>query len=222
MTISRLRADCKFASSTSRSTFSRCFAVQILVGDDFLNKTRIFNLGTTMKNITTTLAALTLTSTAAFAHVSLETPEAAQGSTYVGVLNIGHGCEGEPTLRLRVQIPEGVIAVKPVPKAGWELEIVTGEYATSYDYYGSTLTEGPKELIWSGSLEDAHFDQFAFRGKLTDGLEAGSTVYFPVIQECANGSHNWVNVPAEGQDSHDIEEPAPGLSIIEADLHAHH
>lgn len=175
-----------------------------------------------MKTIVTTLAAIAITSTAALAHVTFETPEATQGSTYVGVLNIGHGCEGEPTLRVRVQIPEGVIAVKPVPKAGWDLEIVTGQYATTYDYYGTSLSEGPKELILSGELDDAHFDQFAFRGKLTETLEAGATVYFPVIQECANGSHDWVNVPAEGQTSHEIEEPAPGLNITKADKHAHH
>ncbi|WP_417268742.1 YcnI family protein [Celeribacter sp.] len=175
-----------------------------------------------MKTIATAIAAIAMTSTAAFAHVTFATPEASQGSTYIGVLNIGHGCEGEPTRRVRVQIPEGVIAVKPVPKAGWDLEIVTGTYATTYDYYGTPLNEGPVELIWTGELDDAHFDQFAFRGKLTDSLKAGTTVYFPVIQECANGSHNWVNIPAEGQDSHDLAEPAPALNIIEADHHAHH
>ncbi|WP_050525863.1 YcnI family copper-binding membrane protein [Pseudorhodobacter aquimaris] len=168
-----------------------------------------------MNTIITTVVAIAASSTAAFAHVSLVTPEAAQGATYIGVLNIGRGCEGEPTLRLRVQIPEGVIAVKPAPKAGWDLEIVTGAYETSYDYYGTPLSEGPKELIWSGTLDDAHFDQFAFRGKLTDSLKAGSTVYFPVIQECANGSHNWVEIPAEGQDSHDLAEPAADLHITE-------
>ncbi len=175
-----------------------------------------------MKTITLAFATAAMTTTAAFAHVTFETPTATQGSTYIGVLNVGHGCEGEPTLRVRVQIPEGVIAVKPVPKAGWDLEIVTGTYAKTYDYYGSKRTEGPTELIWSGELDDAHFEQFAFRGKLTDSLEAGTTVYFPVIQECANGSHNWVNVPAEGQDSHDLAEPAPGLSISAPDHHAHH
>ncbi|MBU2865632.1 DUF1775 domain-containing protein, partial [Pacificibacter marinus] len=77
-------------------------------------------------------------------------------------------------------------------------------------------------LIWSGSLDDAHFDQFAFRGKLTDHLKTGTTVYFPVIQECANGSHNWVNEPVEGHDGHGVAEPAPGLNITEAGHHSHH
>lgn len=61
-----------------------------------------------MKTILTTLAALALTAPAAFSHVSFETPRAEQGATYLGVLGIGHGCAGEPTLKVRVQIPEGV------------------------------------------------------------------------------------------------------------------
>ncbi len=175
-----------------------------------------------MKTIGTAIAALVALTNTAFAHVTLETPTAPQGSTYIGVLNVGHGCEGEPTLRVRVQIPEGMIAVKPVPKPGWDLEIITGDYATTYDYYGTEMKEGPRELIWTGSLDDAHFDQFAFRGKLTDSLKADTTVYFPVIQDCTHGAHNWVNIPAEGQNSHDIDEPAPGLHITNTHDHTHH
>lgn len=168
-----------------------------------------------MKTLLTALATLAIAAPAAFAHASFETQQAPQGSTYLGKVNIGHGCAGESTLKVRVQIPEGVIAVKPVPKAGWDLEIVTGAYDKNYDYYGTPMTEGVKELIWSGELSDAHFDQFIFRGKLTDTFAAGTTVYFPVVQECANGAERWIEIPAEGQDAHDLESPAPGLKITE-------
>ncbi len=173
-----------------------------------------------MKTILTTLAVLTASTSAAFAHASFATPHAAQGSTYIAEVNIGHGCAGESTLKVRVQIPEGMIAVKPVPKAGWTLETVTGAYENSYDYYGTTMSEGVKELIWTGELLDAHFDQFSFRGKLTDKFAVGSTVYFPVVQECANGAERWIEIPAEGQDAHDLEGPAPGLKITKPD-HSH-
>jgi len=46
---------------------------------------------------------------AAFAHITLETQEAAVGSTYKAVLRVPHGCEGKATTAVRVQIPEGVI-----------------------------------------------------------------------------------------------------------------
>lgn len=168
-----------------------------------------------MKKILFPLAALLLSAPMAFAHATLETQEAAQKSTYKGVMRIGHGCNGEATLKVRIQIPEGVIAVKPMPKAGWTLEIVTGPYEKEYDYYGAKLTEGVKELIWTGELPDAYYDEFVFRGTLTDTLATGQMVYFPTVQECATGAERWIEIPAEGQDPHELEGPAPGLKVTE-------
>lgn len=167
-----------------------------------------------MKKSLIALVALALSSTSALAHASLEVQQAAQNSTYKAVMRIAHGCQGETTLKVRIQIPEGVIAVKPMPKANWSLETVTGAYESEYEYYGSTLTEGVKEIVWTGELLDHHFDEFIFRGKLTDKLAAGSTVYFPTIQECANGTNRWIEIPAEGQDPHELDGPAPGLEIL--------
>ena len=56
-----------------------------------------------------------LPSAAALAHTSLEVKQAPAGSLYKAVLRVGHGCDGSSTTTLRVQIPEGVIAVKPMP-----------------------------------------------------------------------------------------------------------
>jgi len=75
----------------------------------------------------------------------LASAEAPVGATYKAVLRVPHGCEGEDTLKVRVQVPEGVIAVKPMPKAGWTLETVKGTYAQPYDYYGTPMTEGVTE-----------------------------------------------------------------------------
>jgi uncharacterized protein YcnI len=169
----------------------------------------------------TTLAAIALSTPAAFAHMSLATPQAAEGATYKAVLGAGHGCEGEATQVVRVTIPEGVIAVKPMPKAGWELETVTGAYEHTYDYYGTPMSEGVREIVWVGNLSDAHFDEFVFRGKLTDAYPEGSTVYFPAVQECADGRNEWVQIPEAGQNAHDLSHPAPALKII-APAHAHH
>lgn len=162
----------------------------------------------------------TVAATSAFAHATLEQQQAEVGTTYKGVMRIPHGCGDEATLKLRIQIPEGVISVKPMPKAGWALETVKSDYAKSYEYYGRTLTEGVTEIIWTGELQSDHYDEFTFRGKLDKSLEAGSTLHFPTIQECATGNRSWITIPAEGQDPHDVKDPAPGLKLIEG--HAHH
>jgi uncharacterized protein YcnI len=152
----------------------------------------------------------------AFGHITLETTQSAASSTYKAVMRVGHGCEGgQATIVVRVQIPDGFIAVKPMPKAGWTLATTVGPYDKPYDYYGETLTEGVKEITWSGgSLPDDWYDEFVFRGRFVD-LAAGTKVYFPVVQECANGAHRWIEIPAEGQNPDDLPEPAPFVTITE-------
>jgi uncharacterized protein YcnI len=148
------------------------------------------------------------------AHVTLETKEATPNSSYKAVLRVGHGCEGKPTIAIRVQIPEGVIAVKPMPKTGWELETVKDKYDRPYDYFDSELTEGVKQIAWSGStLPDDYYDEFVFVGRLTD-FEPGTVLRFPTVQECAGGVHRWIEIPAAGQDPDELEEPAPQLTIV--------
>ena len=83
-----------------------------------------------------------------------------------------------------MSIPEGVIAVKPMPKPGWQLATVKGKYEKTYDYFGTPMSEGVTEIAWTGGeLPDDWYDEFVFRGRLTD-FAPGTVVYFPVVQEC--------------------------------------
>ena len=162
-------------------------------------------------------AALLMTgASAALAHVSLEDPEAQIGSTYKAVLRVPHGCDGKPTVKIRVQIPEGVIAVKPMPKAGWKLDKVTSKYQHSYDYFGKAMDEGVTEVIWSdGTLADDEYDEFVFRAFLNPNLKVGKSIYFPLVQECSDGAmERWIEIPAEGRNADDYEMPAPGTKIV--------
>lgn len=162
-------------------------------------------------------AALLSLAVSAQAHTTLEAQQAPVASTYKAVLRVGHGCEGAPTLKLRVRIPEGVINVKPMPKAGWELETVTATYNNSYDYHGTPTTEGVREIVWTGKLPDEHYDEFVFRAFLTESLKPDSMLYIPVVQECAGGkADRWIEIPAEGKSADDYRYPAPGLKLLPA------
>jgi uncharacterized protein YcnI len=161
-------------------------------------------------------AVCAFSTTSASAHVELETETAPVDSFYKAVLTVPHGCEGSATIRLRVQVPEGVISVKPMPKPGWQIEITKGKYAKSYEFYGSQLTEGVKELSWTGKLPDEYYDEFVFQAKLTDALKAGSMLYFPAVQECEKGVERWIEIPAEGTDPESYEHPAPRLELLPA------
>lgn len=168
-----------------------------------------------MLKIITAAAALVLSATTALAHVSLERAETPVGATYKAVLRVPHGCEGSPTIRIRVQIPEGVIAVKPMPKPGWTLETTKGKYEKSYDYYGTPTAEGVTEVSWSGGkLLDEHYDEFVLRAYLTTDLKPETTLHVPVVQECEGGGvERWIEIPAAGKSADDYKFPAPGLKL---------
>ena len=152
----------------------------------------------------------------AWAHVTLERPEASVASSYKAVLKVPHGCKGSPTTAVRVKIPAGMIAVKPMPKPGWTITMTRGKYDKTYEYFhNAKLSEGVVELAWSGgSLPDEHYDEFVFQGFLAGDLTPDTTLYFPVVQECAQGVHRWIEVPAGGKPAHDLESPAPGLRLL--------
>lgn len=158
---------------------------------------------------------LMLASSFAFAHVTLETREARAGTSYKAVLKVPHGCDGAATVKVRVQIPEGVIAVKPMPKAGWQIETVKGAYAKSYPYFhGEQLSEGVKEIVWSGGkLPDEHYEEFVFSSFLAGELKSGP-LYIPVTQGCEKGEASWTQIPAPGQDAHALKAPAPAVIIL--------
>ncbi|MEN9718624.1 MAG: hypothetical protein RIQ99_1502, partial [Pseudomonadota bacterium] len=109
----------------------------------------------------------------ASAHMGIElrgsTPTAGSSSTLM--FRPGHGCDGDATNALSVEIPAGVTGVKAQQKAGWKL-------STSNN--GNTIT-------WSGgSLPDDQFDEFGLRvtwPKAAVG-SAAQKYYFKAVQNC--------------------------------------
>ena len=170
---------------------------------------------TKLAGTATTFASMMLAGGIAFAHVTLETREAKAGTGYKAVLKVPHGCDGSATLKVRAQIPEGVIAVKPMTKPGWQIETVKGSYGRSYPYYhGQQLSEGVKEIVWSGGkLPDEFYDEFVFASFLASDLPEGR-LYFPVTQECEKGEARWTEIPAQDQDAHALKSPAPAVVIL--------
>lgn len=118
-----------------------------------------------------------LASTSALAHVTLQQSTATPGQ-YRAVLQVPHGCTGNPTTELRVRIPAGFSQVKPMPKAGWELEIVKSN-------------DNVTELRWfGGELLDEHYDEFVFRGRI--GADVKGEVLVPVLQYCSDQVSRWI------------------------------
>jgi uncharacterized protein YcnI len=74
----------------------------------------------------------------------LENQEARVGASYKAVMRVPHGCDGSAATAVRIRIPEGIVAVKPMPKLRWVSECVT-------------------EVRWSaGNWPDPFYDEFVF------------------------------------------------------------
>lgn len=152
---------------------------------------------------------------AASAHIVLEKREAPANSPYRAILRVTHGCKGSATTALRVTIPDGAVGVRPMAKAGWTIGTVRGPYKKPYPSPHGTLTEGVREITWTGgSLPDDQFDEFVFSVTLSDDFAPGETVYFPVEQTCESGAYHWAQIPKPGQNAHELAEPAPGVRIV--------
>jgi uncharacterized protein YcnI/copper(I)-binding protein len=171
----------------------------------------------THRSLLLSLTAILATSVAAEAHVFVQSGPATIGGSYRAVLAVPHGCGASPTTRITVQIPEGMIAVKPMPKPGWLIETRKGPYAQTYDLmHGMKASEGIKQISWAGRLDNDFYDEFVFSAYLPGSLKTDAPLYLPTQQVCENGSEDWAQIPAVGQDPHSMKSPAPMLRLAAA------
>jgi len=167
--------------------------------------------------IASLVLAISVGAQAALAHASLEQREAKLGTGYKAVIKIGHGCDGSATTRVSVEVPEGVIGVKPMPKPGWTIKTEKGSYARAYKHYHGDLSEGVRRITWEGGpLPDDFYDEFVFASFVARELTPDTTLYFPVIQSCEKGELAWTEIPTAGQNPHDLKAPAASLKLVAA------
>lgn len=171
-----------------------------------------------MKQIAASLlACATLFSTSSvFAHVVLQDQAAAPGATYRAAFQIGHGCDGSPTTGVRVLIPEGFEAAKPMPKPGWTLVARVATLAKPYTLHGQTVTADVVEVSWTANgkdsaLPDAFFDEFVLRGATP---KQSGPLWFKVLQTCEKGQIDWAQTPAQGASGKGLTYPAALLEVI--------
>lgn len=155
------------------------------------------------------------------AHTTVSPTEAAADSYAKLTFTVPHGCDEAATNKLIVQIPDGVSSVTPGVVPGWEIETTEGPLAEPIDNHGETITDGIREVAWTGGpLPDGYLQDFALSVKFDGG--AGETRFFKAIQECDGGGEAaWIEEPAEGEDPHSLEMPAPAVTLIAAGDEGH-
>ncbi|WP_436699365.1 YcnI family copper-binding membrane protein [Nocardioides sp. BYT-33-1] len=163
------------------------------------------------------LAVVALTAGTAGAHVTVTPDTTSAGAYAVLTFSVGHGCEGSPTTKLAIQMPESIPVVTPTINPNWTVEKVDEQLAEPVtDAHGNEITERTAQVVYTAKtpLADGFRDTVALSVQLPDA--AGDTLAFPVVQTCEQGRTGWTETAAEGQDPEELASPAPVLTITEA------
>lgn len=160
---------------------------------------------------------LVLTATGASAHVSVTPTVTMAGAYSVLTFAVPHGCDGSPTTKIAIQVPDDFATVTPGVNPNWTVEKVMAKLDKPVaDGHGGQYTERVSEVVYTAKtpLADGYRDTLDVQVKLPDAV--GKTLTFPIVQTCAKGETAWVQVPTADQKEDDLESPAPAVTITAA------
>lgn len=154
----------------------------------------------------------------AAAHVTAAASTTDAGAHAVITLSVPHGCDGSATTSLAVQIPETITDVTPTRSPLYEVTTVSEDLPEPLDDgHGGVFTTRVAHVVFEAvtPLPDDLRDTFELAMALPKDA-AGTTLYFPAVQTCESGESAWIEIPADGQDPHDLEFPAPAITVTSA------
>lgn len=158
-----------------------------------------------------------LTVGTASAHVSISPDEGTAGSYSVLTVSVPHGCDGSPTTKVAIKIPERIQSITPTRNSLWDAEKVMTELdQPATDSHGNKVTERVGKVVYTAKrpLPPGYRDSFELSVQLPE--TPGKTLVFPTVQTCEQGETAWIQVPASGQSAHDLSHPAPAVKILPA------
>ena len=156
------------------------------------------------------LACALLSPAAAQAHVSLHPNEVPVGSFATLDIRVPNETEMDNTVKLAVQFPPGFLDVSTEYMPGWSAEVKTTKLAKPVQTEDGEVTEGVKEVIWTGHggegrIPTGQFLNFPISTEIP-GRE-GEELTFKVLQYYDNGEVvRWIGPP-------NSEEPAPQIDV---------
>ena len=162
-------------------------------------------------------ATVALTAGPAAAHVTISPEEGAAGSYTVLTASLSHGCDGSPTTRITIRMPEQILSVAPTQNPSWTVRKVMQQLDEPVaDAHGNEITERVAQVVYTAKnpLPDGVRDAFELSLQLPD--TPGETLDFPVVQSCVEGETAWVET-AEGGSTEELDAPAPVVTVLEAE-----
>lgn len=162
----------------------------------------------------TTIGLCLIWASPASAHVGIAETEQTAGTSTVLTFTVGHGCGTSPTTRLEIQIPESIVNVTPARNAFYDISVETEQLTQPIESdHGDPVTSREAVVVYTAKdpLPSDQRDTI----QLSMTLPADSddtTLYFPVVQTCENGSNSWIEIPTDGSDT-ELESPAPFINV---------
>ncbi len=160
---------------------------------------------------------LSLSTSSAFAHVSVKPSEIGVAARTNFVVSVPTE-EDDPTVAVRLIIPEGIQSVRPNVKPGWKIELKKS---------GQGEDSVVKEIIWTGgSIPSEQRDEFVFSAQAP---ASKTTIVWKAYQTYGDGDivawenspevvkeYAEKNPPKEGQeDDHNAPRPYSETKVID-------
>ena len=158
----------------------------------------------------------------ASAHVGATVSDASAGAYTIATFSVPHGCEGSPTTKIEIQVPESVLSVTPTRHPLYEVETTIEQLDEPIaDGHGNEVTERIASVVYTSEspLPEGQRDAFELSFQVPDA--EGEVLAWPTIQTCEEGSTDWTQVAAEGQDPDELDTPAPSFEILPASGEGH-
>jgi uncharacterized protein YcnI len=162
-------------------------------------------------------AVVVLSAAPAAAHVTISPSDGAAGAYTVLTASVPHGCDGSPTTRVAIQIPEPILSVTPTRHPYWEVRTVMEKLDEPVsDSHSNEVTERVGQVVYTANdpLPDGQRDAFELSLQLPD--TPGETLAFPTVQTCEKGETAWVEIGEEGSEE-ELEAPAPTVTVLPAE-----
>ncbi|MEU6138697.1 YcnI family protein [Nocardioides sp. NPDC047086] len=157
----------------------------------------------------------------ASAHVTVTPTETAAGAYTVLTFSVGHGCEGSPTNKITIQVPEGVNTVTPTRQPFYDVKVTKEKLAEPVkDAHGNELTERDATIVYTAKTPLPEGQRDAFEVSLQLPEEEG-TLAFPTVQTCEKGETAWIEETPEGA-TEEPESPAPAFEVTAAEAEDGH
>ncbi|MEZ5090417.1 MAG: YcnI family protein [Micropruina sp.] len=138
------------------------------------------------------------------------------GSSTVLTFSVPHGCDGSPTVRIAIQIPETITRVNPTRHPLYSVTVTKRTLDQPItDGHGNQITQRDDVIVYLAKTPLPDGQRDAFELALTLPEQPG-TLVFLTVQTCLEGQTAWNQVATRARTPTTSTRSAPTLTVTAA------